>query len=161
MDDLVQVVEKLSFSVTADAKFIDIKRLLVNSDVYESEWESVENIVDNIYEDRSSSLEAEIIKQENDSKLKIERAKHALLEKQLEIERIKKHFREVKNCVQRSYSYLELEVQRINGNCNDPFSTHFGAVEEQTTSKGHQPAESEGRKGIVSIAKKLTSPGFR
>ncbi|GBO09201.1 hypothetical protein AVEN_209067-1 [Araneus ventricosus] len=79
------------------------------------------------------------------------KSKLALLEKQLEIERIKNHSREIKNCVPRSYPNLELELRGTSGNSSDPLSIPDISEEEEMISKGHRQRESDrsNREGLV------------
>ncbi|GBM00280.1 hypothetical protein AVEN_32629-1 [Araneus ventricosus] len=70
---------------------------------------------------------------------------------------MKKHFREIKNCVTRSYTYLELELRETSGNCSDPLN-----IPEEENGSSKQPAESDGRKGILTTPDKglVYLPGF-
>ncbi|GBN54072.1 hypothetical protein AVEN_157454-1 [Araneus ventricosus] len=58
---------------------------------------------------------------------------------------MKKHLREIKNCVTRSCPKLEIELQGTSGNCFDPLRIPAGAEEE----KGFIPQQ-----GIPTIADK-------
>ncbi|GBN11624.1 hypothetical protein AVEN_47794-1 [Araneus ventricosus] len=91
---------------------------------------------------------------ENRAKLEIERSKLTELEKQLEIEIMRKHLIENKNCLTRSCPNLETELQGTSGNCSDPLSIPDGAEEEKGSF--HQ-------QGISTIADKglLASLDFR
>ena len=72
-DELKLVAEELGLSIPSGAKVIDLKNLIENSDIYTKDFEFVQNVIDNILEDKK--LQSEHEKSENEIKLELEKIK--------------------------------------------------------------------------------------
>ncbi|GBL92600.1 hypothetical protein AVEN_123777-1 [Araneus ventricosus] len=143
-EDIILVVKEMGLTVAADMRFIDLYNLIENSDIYKNQLEVFQRIIDSVTEKRQRQAK------ENEAKLEIERRKLAGLEKLLEIERKKKHFRKNKNCVTRSYPNLEIELQGTNGNCSYPLS-----IPEEEKCSSPQPADLYREKSVLTRADDL------
>ncbi|GBM87061.1 hypothetical protein AVEN_117910-1 [Araneus ventricosus] len=83
-DDIIQVAKDMGLTVPADVRFIDLKSLIENSDIYKNQLEVMQKIIDSVTEERQRKAE------ESKEKLEFERLKLAQLEKQIELENARK-----------------------------------------------------------------------
>ncbi|KAF8785430.1 hypothetical protein HNY73_010965 [Argiope bruennichi] len=82
--DLKIVAEELGETVSENAKILELKKLIENSDVFKTDQEFVRGVIKSIVEDRTAKAVTE------QSKLEMERMKLARLEKEIELEKLKK-----------------------------------------------------------------------
>ncbi|GFV93235.1 uncharacterized protein TNCV_385991 [Trichonephila clavipes] len=98
-DELKIVAEELNLTVPEGAKIVDLKSLIVNSDVYKNDKELVHSVIDYaLAKIKNKRLDSE-------TKLEFERIKLAQLQKKLELANIQKNL--LQNSDIRNQSVLE------------------------------------------------------
>lgn len=85
-DELRAIAEELKLIIPDNAKILDLRKLIQESDIYNSDKESYQTIVDSVLEEiRESENKLKQEKLESENKLEIERLKLLQLEKELEL----------------------------------------------------------------------------
>jgi hypothetical protein len=87
-DELKLLAEELGLKVPVGAKVIELKNAIENSDVFKGDAEFVQNLIDNILDDKK--IRENELKSENEVKLELEKIKLSQLEKELELANVKR-----------------------------------------------------------------------